>query len=110
MQATCRNSPHKQWPGRCSHHQTGPRESTSEEQIPHGQTTELSRGKITNPDEIAVVLVEPADGTRPLVRVNWPLRPTTAAATHYPIVAAAIVRIIAESATALTRYRAGGQR
>ena len=36
--------------------------------------------------------------------------PTTAAATHYPAVAAAIVRIIAESATALARHKAGGQR
>jgi hypothetical protein len=39
--------------------------------------------------------------------VHWPLRPTTAAATHYPAVAAAIVRIIAESATALARHKAG---
>ena len=38
---------------------------------------------------------------------HWPLRPTTAAATHYPAVAAAIVRIIAESATALARHKAG---
>jgi hypothetical protein len=34
--------------------------------------------------------------------------PTTAAANHYPAVAAAIVRIIAESATALARHNAGG--
>jgi hypothetical protein len=54
-----------------------------------------------------VILIEPDDGTAPLVRVHWPLRPTTAAATHYPAVAAVIVRIIAESATALARYKAG---
>jgi hypothetical protein len=42
-----------------------------------------------------VVLVEP-DGTAPLVRAHWPLRPTTAAVTHYPAMAGAIVRIIAE--------------
>jgi hypothetical protein len=53
-------------------------------------------------------LIEPTDGTPPLVRVHWPLRPTTAAATHYPAVAAVIVRIIAESATALARHKAGG--
>ena len=53
-------------------------------------------------------LIEPPDETRPLVRVHWPQRPTTAAATHYPAVAAAIVRIIAESATALARHKAGG--
>jgi hypothetical protein len=55
-----------------------------------------------------VILIEPTDGTPPLVRVHWPLRPTTAAATHYPAVAAAIVRIIAESATGLARHKAGG--
>ena len=53
-------------------------------------------------------LIELTDGAPPLVRVHWPLRPTTAAATHYPVVAAAIVRIIAESATALARHKAGG--
>jgi hypothetical protein len=37
-------------------------------------------------------LIEPPDETPPLVRVHWPLRPTTAAANHYPAVAAAIVR------------------
>jgi hypothetical protein len=55
-----------------------------------------------------VILIEPIDGTPALVRVHWPLRPTTAAATHYPAVTAAIVRIIAESATALARHKAGG--
>jgi len=68
----------------------------------------LASGQITNHDEITIALVEPADGTPALVRVHWPLRPTTAAATHYPAVAAAIVRIIAESATALARHKAGG--
>jgi hypothetical protein len=71
-------------------------------------TTPLASGAITNHDEITVILIEPTDGTPPLVRVHWPLRPTTAAATHYPVVAAAIVRIIAESATALARHKAGG--
>ena len=68
----------------------------------------LATGQITNHDEITIALVEPADGTPALVRVHWPLRPTTAAATHYPAVAAAIVRIIAESATPLARHKAGG--
>jgi hypothetical protein len=49
-------------------------------------------------------------GTPPLVRVHWPLRPTTAAATDHPAVAAAIVRMIAESATALARHKAGSSR
>ena len=72
------------------------------------QITELGSGTITNHDEITVILIEPTDGTPPLVRVHWPLRPTTAPATHYSSVAAAIVRIIAESATALARHKAGG--
>lgn len=38
---------------------------------------------------------DPTDGTPPLVRVHWPLRATTAAANHHPVVAAAIVCIIA---------------
>jgi hypothetical protein len=72
------------------------------------QNTPLASGNITNHNEITVILIEPTDGTPALVRVHWPLRPTTAAATHYPAVAATIVRIIAESATALARHKAGG--
>ena len=55
-----------------------------------------------------MVLIEPTDGTPPVVQVHWPLRPTTAVASHYPAVAAAIVRIIADSATALARQKAEG--
>jgi hypothetical protein len=40
------------------------------------QTTPLASGAITNHDEITVILIEPSDGTPPLVRVHWPLRPT----------------------------------
>jgi hypothetical protein len=71
--------------------------------------TELGSGHINNHEEITVILIEPSDGTPALVRVHWPLRPTTAAATHYSAVAATIVRIIAESATALARHKAGGR-
>jgi hypothetical protein len=53
-------------------------------------------------------LIQPIDGTPPLVRVHSLLRPTTTTATHYAAVAATIVRIIAESATALARHKAGG--
>jgi hypothetical protein len=74
------------------------------------QTTELASGKITNRDEITVIFLQPADGTPALVRVHWPQRPTTATASHYPAVAAAIVRIVAESGTALARHKAGGSR
>jgi hypothetical protein len=76
--------------------------------LPNHPTTPLANSAITNHDEITVILIEPTDSTPPLVRVHWPLRPTTTAATQYPAVAAAIVRIIAESATALARHKAGG--
>ena len=76
--------------------------------MPNHATTPLASGAITNHDQITVTLIEPTDGTPALVRVLWPLRPTTAAATHYPAVAATIVRIIAEGATALARHKAGG--
>jgi hypothetical protein len=69
--------------------------------------TTLASGAITNHDEITVILIEPGDGTPALVRVHWPLCPTPAAVTHYPAVAAAVVRIIAESATALARHKGG---
>jgi hypothetical protein len=39
--------------------------------------TQLASGHITNHDEITVILIEPTDGTPPLVRVHWPLHPTT---------------------------------
>jgi hypothetical protein len=70
------------------------------------QTTRLSSGTITNHDEITVILIEPTDGTPALGRVRWPPRITTAVAAHYPAVAAAIVRIIAESATELAVIKA----
>jgi hypothetical protein len=73
--------------------------------MPNHPITPLASAQI-NHDEITVILIEPTDGTPPLVRVHWPLRPTTAAATHYPAVAAAIVRIIAESATELACIKA----
>ena len=43
----------------------------------------LASGQITNHDEITIALVEPADGTPPLVRVHWPLRPHNS--RHHPL-------------------------
>jgi hypothetical protein len=37
--------------------------------------TDLAAGPIANHDEITVILIERTDGTPPLVRVHWPLRP-----------------------------------
>ena len=70
------------------------------------QTSELASGPIIGADELSVQLIQP-DGMPAVVRINWPLRPTTAAAAHYPAVAAAIVKIVAESATALARHKGG---
>jgi hypothetical protein len=69
---------------------------------------DLARGAVNGADELSVQLIQP-DGLPPVVRINWPRRPTTAAAAHNPAVAAAIVKIIAESATALARHKAGGR-
>jgi hypothetical protein len=71
------------------------------------KTTQLVSGQITNHDEITVILIEPTDDGPPLVRVAWPRRPTKIIATQYPNVAGVITRIIAESAIALARHKAG---
>jgi hypothetical protein len=73
------------------------------------KSTQLSSGSITNHDEITVMLIEPSDGAPPLVRVRWPLRPTTTAATAYPAAAAVITRLIAESAIVLAGHKAAGR-
>jgi hypothetical protein len=69
--------------------------------------TQLARGTVNGADQLSVQLIQP-DGLPAVVRINWPRRPTTAAAAHYPAVAAAIVKIIADSAMALARHKAGG--
>ena len=68
--------------------------------------TDLTHGAVNGTDELLVQLIQPV-GLPAVVRINWPRRPTTAAAAHYPAVAAAIVKIIAESATALARHKGG---
>jgi hypothetical protein len=65
-------------------------------------------GPITRSGDMITVDLDRTRRHAAAVLVHWPLRPTTAAATHYPAEAAAIVRIIAESATALPRHKAGG--
>jgi hypothetical protein len=49
---------------------------------------DLAHGAVNGADELSVQLIQP-DGMPAVVRINWPRRPTTAAATHYPAVAAA---------------------
>jgi hypothetical protein len=40
--------------------------------MPNHPITPLARGRITNHDEICVMLVEPPDGTPAFVSVQWP--------------------------------------
>jgi hypothetical protein len=87
-----------------------PRTSMPQEgTVSPSSTTPLARGAITNHDEIVVTLIEPRDGTPPLVQVHWPPRATTTTAASYPGIAATIVRLIAYSATALARIKAHGR-
>jgi hypothetical protein len=76
--------------------------------LPKHRTTPLAHGQITNHDEITVTLVQPIDSLA-FIAVNWPAAPTIATPANYPVVAAAITRLIAESATALARWKAEGR-
>jgi hypothetical protein len=69
--------------------------------------TELSAGALNGSDRLLVELIEPT-GKPPVVAITWPSAATVATTASYPVVAAAITRIIAESATALARWKAGG--
>ena len=69
--------------------------------------TPLASAQI-NHDQLTVELVEP-DAMPALVRIIWPAKPTVATPANYPAVAAAITRLIAESATALARWKAHGR-
>jgi hypothetical protein len=51
-------------------------------------------------------VVEPPDAP-PFVAISWQVKATVASTASYPAVAAAITRIIAESATALAQWKAG---
>ena len=70
-------------------------------------TTPLASTQI-NHDQLTVELVEP-DAMPAVVRIIWPATPTGATPANYPAVAAAITRLIAESATALARWKAHGR-
>jgi hypothetical protein len=68
--------------------------------------TDLAVGPINRADRIHVELIEPLDSP-PFVAITWLQKHTVAAPAGYPAVAAAITRLIAESATALTQWKAG---
>lgn len=71
------------------------------------QRSDLASGMV-NHDRLLVELIEPPNSP-PIVAITWPNAVTVATSTSYPAVAAAITRIIAESATALARWKAHGR-
>jgi hypothetical protein len=71
------------------------------------EITPLASSQIDH-DQLTVELVEP-DAMPAMVRIIWPAKPTVATPANYPAVAAAITRLIAESATALARWKAHGR-
>jgi hypothetical protein len=68
------------------------------------QRIDLASG-VVNHDRLHVELIEPPDSP-PSVIVSWPAKATVVTPASYPAVAAAITRIIAESATALASIKA----
>ena len=70
--------------------------------------TDLASGLINGSDRLLVELIQPTD-TPAFIAVTWPAKPTVATPANYPAVAAAITRLIAESATALARWKAHGR-
>ena len=72
------------------------------------QRTDLASGPINGSDRLLVELIQPTD-TPAFIAVTWPAKPTVATPANYPAVAAAITRLIAESATALARSKAHGR-
>jgi hypothetical protein len=70
--------------------------------------TDLASGAVNGHDRIVVQLIQPTD-TPPIVAINWPAAATIATPANFPAVAATITKIIAESATALARWKAHGR-
>ena len=69
-------------------------------------STDLARGIINGHDRVLIELIQPTD-TPPIVVVTWPAMPSLCTPASYPAAAASITRLIAESATALARWKAG---
>ena len=67
--------------------------------------TDLAAGPINGSDRLTVELIRPAD-TPAFIAVNWPSAATITTPDAYPSVAAAITRLIAESATTLAGLKA----
>jgi hypothetical protein len=71
------------------------------------QRSDLASGMV-NHDRLVIELVDPADSPA-FIAINWPSAATVVPPASYPAVAAAVTRIVAESATALARWKAYGR-
>jgi hypothetical protein len=69
------------------------------------RSTRLASGAINGADRLIVELVKPPD-LPAFVRIVWPHKTTIAQPANYPAMAAAITKIIAESATGLAQIKA----
>ena len=69
------------------------------------QSTILSSGLINSGNTLTIELVQP-DGMPAVVRIVWPTSATITRPEHYLGVASAVMRLLAEGSTTLTRIRA----
>jgi hypothetical protein len=67
--------------------------------------TMLASGQITAVDSLTIELVN-ADETPAVVIVRWPVKPTMLHPRRFPDIAAVIVRLFGEAATALAGIKA----
>lgn len=86
----------------------GPGTHFSRKRVPMHNRIDLANGAINGHDRLLVELIQPTD-IPAFIAVNWPAATTICTPANYPAVAAAITRIIAESATALARWKAYGR-
>jgi hypothetical protein len=76
--------------------------------VSQSSRTDLASGAINGTDRITVQLHQPIDSPA-FIAVYWPAAATIATPANYSAVAATITKIIAESATALARWKAHGR-
>jgi hypothetical protein len=69
------------------------------------QSTILSSGPINRADRLMIEVIQP-DSMPAVVRIVWPTAATITTPAHYPEVASAAMRLLAEASTTLARIRA----
>jgi len=67
--------------------------------------TDLSAGQINGSDRLTVELIRPHD-TPPIVKVNWPTKPTICTPANYDQMAAAAMRLLAAASTTIAGLKA----